>query len=515
MAYWQKQGFYHALTSGNREVMERSIDEMPDWMYGVSKWDTPLIWLIRNGYPDLAIRLLDRGGNSNEFDYYHTISVLHIAVRQESSEDNAALIRKLLEKGSEFDKVVVRHGTPLMAAINARNIPAVEILLKRGASAPPWMKRLAVDSGDEEILSAVLKGQSMSRSTDSVKDAREDRTQGHLQEQLLVSRIRNALDERSDPEVVELLEEAIQSIEPNQLGSLYRHVLCHRKWAVASWLIEHDVRPASSECETCRGRCPRYWDFHVATPLMLALREERFDLARDLILLSRSYDQQSRGKTALTLAIEKLRPDLAELLIERGANIHAGGEAGYPLMAAATSGDAATARVLLRKGYDEEKSVESLNKALDRQLDVAWALLDAGVKGTCESVNIAGTYHVDNHRYGIEATISDTRNKGSFEKGRVEIVSALLEGNADPNCLRSIIPTGELTLLMKIAIFDNEFYRGEGIELTKALVEGGADPDIVSVENYTGEEQTALSFAILKGHIEIADYLNSVGAAMP
>ncbi|HSL16780.1 MAG TPA: ankyrin repeat domain-containing protein [Methylomirabilota bacterium] len=519
--FWQKQMFYNALESNDRGVIEASLHTMPKWMYGGNDWDTPLIWLIRGGYPDVAIQLLGRGGNPNEFDHNRRISVLHVAARGPASSVNASLIRRLVEEGARVNEIHGESGTALHAAIRAENLAATKILFEHGANpllsvagprrkhsfvhGPRWNDafHVAAGTGNETLLSTVWRQAAECGSIDAIEENARKEMMNALEQEVKLAAIWNALDHRPDEEIRELLDQKGPAIDAKRLGILYIDAIHHGKWRVTSWLGEHEVKPAGIDI---RGN----------TPLMLALKRGKVDLARDLVVLSDSYDRiNADGETALTLAIEGLEPELAVLIIDRGADIDAGAETSrygggsrqHALKAAAMVGDAATACRLLNRGYDAQKYSDVLDVALERgHFEVARVLLDAGVRGTCTSIERAATGSSPTR--GQQEGRADPRSRD--HRGRVAILSALIERGADPDCLHSVSPTGELTTLMKLALF-----HGDDVEGVRALVEAGADPDIVSTENHTGRPQTALSFASMAGHGEIADYLRSVGAAMP
>jgi ankyrin repeat protein len=89
------------------------------------------------------------------------------------------------------------------------------------------------------------------------------------------------------------------------------------------------------------------------TPLMTAARTGKLDAVK--ALLARGVDvnarEASRGQTALMWAVSERHGEVAQTLIEHGAEVRAGSRSGFtPLMFAARQGDLAVVKMLLAHG---------------------------------------------------------------------------------------------------------------------------------------------------------------------
>lgn len=163
-------------------------------------------------------------------------------------------------------------------------------------------------------------------------------------------------------------------------------------------------------------------------------------------------DQDMFLETALTSASKRGDAELAEILIEAGADVHAGGRP--PLDWAAEEGNAETIACLLKHGAGNNR--DHLNGAL------------------------------------VSATM----------RGPTEAVRLLLEHGADPNASPRIGPFGHLTPLMGAA-----YSATNGADAAKLLLQKGAD-----AKAKTSSGATALSLARKAGHAEVIELLEKAGA---
>ena len=119
--------------------------------------------------------------------------------------------------------------------------------------------------------------------------------------------------------------------------------------------------------------------------LMEALKEERFNEARELILKGKGINKIDEYKrNPLHLALEKGRPDLARLLIEAGANVNVKNKMilKTPLEIAAYSGDLEIVKLLLAKGAlpdaDNDESPPVFKAIMNGRDEIARALIESG-----------------------------------------------------------------------------------------------------------------------------------------
>lgn len=190
------------------------------------------------------------------------------------------------------------------------------------------------------------------------------------------------------------------------------------------------------------------------TPLLIAATYAgNAEVVRLLIKNGSSVtDPDMFQETALTSACKRGDAELAEILIEAGADVHAGGRP--PLDWATEEGNAETIACLLKHGAGDNR--DHLNGAL------------------------------------VTATM----------RGPTEAVRLLLEHGADPNASPRVGPFGHLTPLMGAA-----YSATIGADAVKLLLQKGAD-----AKAKTSNGITALSLARKAGHAEIIELLEKAGA---
>lgn len=117
--------------------------------------------------------------------------------------------------------------------------------------------------------------------------------------------------------------------------------------------------------------------------LMEALREQRFDEARQLILKGKGINKVNEyNQNPLLLAMEAGQFDLARLLIEAGADVNIKSKMyKTPLLVAAQSGDLATVKLLLSKGASPDAPEDELppifHALAKKHYEVARALIES------------------------------------------------------------------------------------------------------------------------------------------
>jgi ankyrin repeat protein len=158
------------------------------------------------------------------------------------------------------------------------------------------------------------------------------------------------------------------------------------------------------------------------TPLMTAARTG--NVAAVKALLARGADVDARenvaGQTALMWSVSERHPEVARLLIEEGANVHARSKGGFtPLLFAAREGDVESARLLIAAGTGVDQAAP----------DGATPVVLAAASGR-EAVAIFLLEH------GADANLSAagyTALHAAVPKAEPDLVNALLAHGADPN----------------------------------------------------------------------------------
>jgi ankyrin repeat protein len=233
--------------------------------------------------------------------------------------------------------------------------------------------------------------------------------------------------------------------------------------------------------------------YHV-TPLLASLNRGHPDIA--LLLLERGADMESRGywdQTALYVASSCGYAEVVQSLIDRGAdlNMECGDEDdGWfkvkwtPLHVASNNGRLDVARLLLEHGagvnYQDNWGRIALHIASRQHSNnLVRLLLDHG----------ANLYALDYREY--------TALHDASSYGRVTIVKSLLEYGANVDAQSRF----GRTPLQSAAMAGHS-------EVTQLLLDHGADVNVQMEEN----RRTALHMAALRGHVQVVEVLLKRGA---
>ena len=230
------------------------------------------------------------------------------------------------------------------------------------------------------------------------------------------------------------------------------------------------------------------------TPLMLAARENDVESARLLIKAGSEINAQSGdGKDALSLALFDGSWDVADLLIESGANVNqADAQRFTPLFWAVDRRNMETAPNF--PWMETRDPLFLIKKLLDR--------------GANPNAIINGTPRA-RMREGSPRLVYATPLTRAALAGDVELAKLLLAHGADPH----IISKDRETVLMAASGtgFINGYHRqrtpAERLELVKLLVDLGED--VNAADNYG---ITPLMVAANLGDLEVVKYLISKGA---
>ena len=251
----------------------------------------------------------------------------------------------------------------------------------------------------------------------------------------------------------------------------------------------------------------------------LADAAERGDMVAVRSLLGQDVDlnaAQGDGMTALHWAVYQNDLEMARLLTEAGADIHAvtREEALTPLLMAGGTGNAKLIEFLLDAGADA-KSANSIGTTV---------LMEAAASGSVAAVETLLDHGADAN---AKALRDQTALMFAAARNRADVVRALASRGADLNATSEILP-------MDLPLFDDNGNRipnrtGAGrpkaeimggntalhyavreghTEAVRALVEMGANVN----ERNPGDRMTPIVLAIVNGEFDIAKYLLDRGA---
>jgi len=255
------------------------------------------------------------------------------------------------------------------------------------------------------------------------------------------------------------------------------------------------------------------------TPLMTASRTGSMEAVKALLARGARVEakEPQEGQTALMWAISERHADIARVLIEQQADVHARTTSGFtPLLFAARVGDLASTRMLLDAGGDANEASSDGTSALlvatvRGHANVAMFLLDRGADPNASRTGYtalhwaAGVWETElNGANGIitQADDGEWNTLGGVKAGKLELVKALLAHGANPNARLEKTPprVGYTQLQVEQRVAGVNAFPGAtpfllaamagDIEVMRALAAAGADPRLK-----TKDDTTALMLA--------------------
>jgi ankyrin repeat protein len=444
---WQNAGASIASAARDADVDEvrKLIAAGSDVNAAGPDGTSALLWAAHQGSPELVSLLVKAGADANAANNFGVTPLL-----EASRYGDAATIKALLDGGADIEAAAREGETPLMAAARAGSAAAVELLIERGA-----------DVNAVEILqeqSALMWAAS----------------EGHVDVVGLL------LDKGADPNLkartTELTTRSTRADYPSGGFTALHWAVRNGEEAVVRRLVE-----GKADLNITNG--------DGATPMMLAIVNDRFDLAAKLVALGADANDGSlyyamemrdattdwRARDGSRLRVdhpnEMTALDLARVLLEAGADpdkpvavqMHNSSMCCDPKANATPFYRAAVAA-----------DVEALRLMLPYQPDFAWIPTsiktgprqpgDTGGKTALmvamnggKGVGMAGG--PGDIREGIAPPFREVSNRNP-----AEAVKLLLEAGADPD---ATTPDGDTAL--HLAAFAGK------LDIVRTLVEGGAD----------------------------------------
>jgi ankyrin repeat protein len=475
---------------------------------------TPLSVAAENGNIEMARLLLDNNADVNSTAGPRKFSNLMFA----AAKGQAEMVEFLLEQGANVNAVADSSSdtrftsgvTALMMAVTSGNSQAVNYLLDQGAdvnATGAWEITTSRDINVQQaVTSARMAGMDMQ---EMVEDVTAQLLKKYPPESFFKPPLLSAI-EIGNNELVEILLE--RGADPNWI-----YIAKGSDWA---WPLVPGMNPLmyaayrgevkAMELLISKGLGVNAKDNAQQTALMYAAHGGKAEAVRLLAgkgadLNARDVDNQNAlwyaiyagsteavkalvdlgaeqtkvkgGKTALMWAVELGKKDIAEVLIESGADINAEiPSGGTPLMFAAADGQLETVKFLVSLGA-------SVNQ---KEKDGSTALSYAARAGSPEIIK----FLVEQGASVTNSADIDVPDKNGLTalmlasmEGQTATVKLLCEKGANVNAGDK----ERITALMRAAWFGFP-------EVVKLLIENGAD---VNASSEIGEK--AISWAMLKG----------------
>jgi ankyrin repeat protein len=445
-----------AARDGDLDEVRKLIAAGTDVNVPEADGTSALLWAAHQSSPDLVRTLLKAGADANAANGFGVTPLL-----EASRYGDAETIRALLDGGADMAAAAREGETPLMAAARAGSAAAVKLLIERGADVN------AVEALQEQ--------------TALMWAAAE----GHLD---VVDAL---LDAGANPNMKSRASElTTRSTRADYPSGGFTAVM---------WAVRNGNEPVVRRLVE-GGADLNITNADGATPMMLAIVNDRFDLAAELLKLgadandgSLYYAMEMRDATTDWRARDgsRLRADhpnkltaldLAKLLVEAGADINKPFSVqmhnasmccdsranATPFFRAAIAADVEALKLMLPYKPDFNWMPQAL-EAGPRQLGgntVGKTALMVAMNGG-KGVGMAGG--PGDIREGIAPPFREVSNRNP-----VDAVKLLLEAGADPSVLSA---QGDTAL--HLAAWDGK------IEVVRALVAGGADLNMLDNKGMT------------------------------
>jgi cytohesin len=456
---------------------------------------------------------------------------LHLA----AEKGQAGAVRRLLAAGVSPDVRNRRNKTALFAAAEEGRVEAVRALLEGGAD-----PKLETATGETALAAAsrreradvveVLKGAEAAGATAPVAAqpaaATPAATKGTASPED-VKRLVDASDHGDLSEVARLVAAGVDVNARDERNRLPLEIAVRKGHApvvealVAAGAPVKHILSLASMAAPHTALLRRLVDLGADVnhfgdglpPIVAAVRAGNVDAVR--LLLERGADpslQAPRGGTALFSAVLNSKRELADMLLDAGADPSRGDGASPPLVAAVGAGLAPLARRLLLATLKPTKKPQALVRAVaDGDAAKAAALLAEGVPATSAegttkwpALHLAalfGETAIAKSLLGAGADASVSKNGWTplalaLKSGHAELAGALLEKGADPNAAGG--PNQPAMLLVAAAQGD--------VAIVDLLLKAGARVDAA------GQGSTGLHLAARNGHVDVARRLVEGGA---
>jgi len=473
---------------------------------------TALHWAVYHGDTELAGRLLQAGADPGVANRNGSTPMWLAA-----NQGDAEMLEILIAAGANADEELPLGRRPLMLASRSGVVDAVRLLLAHGANPNASETERgtnalmqAADQGHADVV-ALLIEHGADVAAVSAPVMRDGRTAAlgnsedprvNVRRQTIVSiceqptrdlailrriALQGSNDEESrDQVLVELIQSGVELTEA---------VICS-KFERAG--IGFAVVAGASDGGGGFGRQPREPDGGELTALVYAARSSAIDVAQVLLEAGADVNQTTRyGWSPLLAATQNQNYQMAQFLIENGADVNLANKGAWTPLYLAT----------------DNRNIEGgdypTRSADMDSLEFISLLLDKGADPNARMIESSETRTVFTNQWLDEE--GATAFLRASQSGDITLMRLLLEHGADPhiNTELGVTPLAVAAGIGWVEGVTQEWSTEQTVEAVKLLLELGIDPDF---QADTG--RTALHGAAHKGATEVVKLLVAAGADM-
>ncbi|GFX74022.1 ankyrin-1 [Trichonephila clavipes] len=412
---------------------------------------TPLLMAAKSGHLEI-VQFLCYKKASLHFKDIIGYTALHLSC----ANGHTDIVKYLVQKGAKIEGVNVYNQIPLHLAAEKGHIEIVEILILEGNDL----------NFKDDFGSTALHYSSKNEHLDVVKILIRNGAVINIWNNMHVSPLFLTI-ENGNFEIIEfLIAEGADINLTNYLGHKALHFsILYRKKEVLEYLIQK----GENVNDPCDG----------LTPLQFAVQNNDFEMAQVLINNGAEIDADSdSGLTPLCLAVRNNNKEIVKILLKYGADINA--KKSLPLSSAILFGLNNIAAILLE---NEETDIHY------RGIDGNSLLHIASKQGNCFIVETLLARGADANAITLQNGISPLHC--AADAGYVEIVKILLKSKAKINA----VSNDGLTPLHLAALKGHT-------SVVKLLLENEANAKITDNEN-----RNSVEIAVANGNVEVAKFL--------
>jgi ankyrin repeat protein len=509
-----------AAAARNNDVVRQLLRDKADVNGAQADGATALHWAAYHGDADLAELLLDAGANPAAANRNGSTPLWLAA-----SQGNAEMLETLLDGGADVNELLPLGRRPLMLAARSGVVDAVEVLLDHGADVNAKETQRgtnalmqAADQGHADVAALLIeKGADVAAVSAPIMRDGRTAALGQSEDPRLSVRRQAIMSncEQPEPDVTLLTKLVIEGANSEQapdpaLKSFVdsgaeptRDAICNifvRRGIGFVQVNTGDDANQGFDSDDAFGRpgFQREPDGGELTALIYAARSSAIDVAQVLLDAGADVNQTSRyGWSPLLAATQNNNLQMGKFLIEHGADVNLANKGGWvPLYLATDNRN--------MEGGDYPTRTPDMDT-----LEYIKLLLDSGADPNARITESSETRTVFTNQWLDED--GATAFLRASQSGDVALMRLLLDHGADPfiNTNLGVTPLAVAAGIGWVEGVTTEHSTEETVEAVKLLLELGLDPNF---QAETG--RTPLHGAAHKGATEVVKVLAAAGARL-